>query len=264
MQIEGNILKMAVEHGEVVKYFLPVGEHLIYMNNLIGKRISLQFLNRINCIKCGRETRTSFAQGYCYPCFISAPETEECVLRPELCRAHEGIARDMDFAKRNCLIDHYVYLAVGSGLKVGVTRHTQIPARWIDQGASYAIKLAKTTNRYLAGILEVALKSVYNDKTNWRNMLLGKVPGIDLEMEKGRAEDYLPFDMREMICDDDRITRITYPVEKYPAKVKSINLEKQDSVAGVLSGIKGQYLIFESGEVINVRRHGGYLVRLRY
>ena len=152
-----------------------------------GQEISMQYKGRINCLKCGRETKKSFAQGYCYPCFTTAPETEECVLRPELCRAHEGIARDMDYAKKHCLIEHVVYLSLTSGLKVGVTRNTQVPTRWIDQGAVKALELARTPNRYTAGLIEVALKSHIADKTNWRKMLSGSDPGdMDLLKEKER------------------------------------------------------------------------------
>jgi len=155
----GNIKKMSiVVNNGIAQYKFIIGEEKIELNQLIGHQFTLKYLNKINCIKCGKETNKSFAQGYCYSCFFSAPETEECVLRPELCQAHNGIARDINFAKKNCLIDHYVYLANTSGVKVGVTRNTQIPTRWLDQGAEQAIKLAKTPNRYLAGLIEVELK----------------------------------------------------------------------------------------------------------
>ncbi|HYW95194.1 MAG TPA: DUF2797 domain-containing protein [Bacteroidales bacterium] len=126
---------MSTIPGNPVGYFLDLNDRgdTFSVNELIGREIRLEFTGEIQCIKCGRFTKTSFAQGYCYPCFISAPETEECVLRPELCQAHEGIARVMEYAKEHCLIDHFVYLAFSGGLKVGVTRLTQVPTRWIDQ-----------------------------------------------------------------------------------------------------------------------------------
>ena len=124
-----NLLKMKAAYNNPVQYSMNTGSEEINMNLLLGKKLSIHYLHKINCIKCGRLTKTSFAQGYCYPCFISAPETEDCVLRPELCKAHEGLARDMDYAAGHCLIDHFVYLAISGGLKVGVTRNTQIPVR---------------------------------------------------------------------------------------------------------------------------------------
>jgi hypothetical protein len=255
---------MQSQPGDVVQYTLPLGDELINMNELVGKEISLEYKNQINCIKCGRVTKTSFAQGYCYPCFISAPETEECVLKPELCRAHEGIARDMSFAEEHCLIDHYVYLALSSGVKVGVTRYHQVPYRWIDQGAWKAIKLAITPNRYVAGTIEVALKAHFTDKTNWRHMLTNKLAtDIDLVQYKDRAIELLHTDFQHYATDDDEIFEINYPVIKYPEKVKSISFEKVPKIEDVLTGIKGQYLLFDSGAVLNVRKHNGYLVDLR-
>jgi len=263
MNIKGNLHKMEASYGVPVRYSLELGAQELCLNDLLGKRIQLTYLEEIHCIKCGRKTKTSFSQGYCYPCFISAPETEDCVLRPELCRAHEGEARDMQFAENHCLIDHYVYLAVSGGLKVGVTRHHQVPVRWIDQGARWAIILAKTPNRYLAGTIEVALKSYYSDKTNWREMLIHEDPAFtDLPAEKRKAINFLHPDFREYVYPDDQLTEIVYPVLEYPKKVKSFNLDKSPVLNGTLTGIKGQYLIFESGEVINIRKYGGYLVEL--
>ncbi len=250
---------MKTELKEEVQYYLPVGNSEIYMNDLIGKDLYIKHTGEIYCVKCGRLTKNSFAQGFCYSCFISAPETEECVLRPELCRAHEGIARDMEYARTHCLIDHYVYLASSPSVKVGVTRSTQIPVRWIDQGADSAVILARTPNRYTAGLLEVALKDVFRDKTNWKQMLSGKaVLNIDLTDEKGKAEEMMPFDYRQYFTEQDEILHISYPVRKYPSVIKSINLDKTKEISGRLNGIKGQYLIFEEGHVMNVRKYGGY------
>jgi hypothetical protein len=251
--------------GEEVQYSLDFAGEIIDLNECIGREITISNLHRINCIKCGNITRTSFAQGYCYPCFISAPETEECVLRPELCRAHEGIARDMNFAADHCLIDHFVYLAFSGGLKVGVTRHTQIPGRWIDQGADKAIIIARTPNRYLAGSIEIALKHHLSDKTNWRLMLSGEnSEDIDLINEKEKALSLLHPDFRRYSISYDEITDIYYPVREYSRKVKNINFDKTDKISDLLVGIKGQYLLFRSGQVFNIRKYGGYLVELIY
>ena len=264
MELTGNIKKMGSTCEGEVQYRLPLGDQDIEMNRLIGFQIEMEYQGRIHCIRCGRETRKSFAQGYCYPCFTTAPETEECVLRPELCRAHEGIARDMEYAKTHCLIEHVVYLSITSGLKVGVTRSTQVPTRWIDQGATAAIELARTPNRYQAGLIEVALKAHINDKTNWRKMLTGEVDvPVDLSAEKKRLAALIPEDQQEYYIQEDRTIHIAYPVKEFPQKVRSLNFDKDPVVSGLLSGIKGQYLMFRDHSVINMRKFGGYLIRFR-
>jgi len=263
MEIIGNISKMESSSREVVHYLLPLGNQKIIMNELIGLGIQLDFKGKIHCIKCGRETRKSFAQGYCYPCFSTAPETEECVLRPELCRAHEGVARDMEYAEKHCLSDQVVYLSITSGLKVGVTRSSQVPTRWIDQGALKAIEFARTPNRYTAGLMEVAMKNYIADKTNWRKMLSGSDPGhIDLVSEKARLKALVPEELSSYLTEDESVMELTYPVKRYPEKIRSLNFDKDPVVSGVLTGIKGQYLMFDQDRVINVRKFGGYLVKL--
>ena len=264
MEHTGNIRKMEAFPEKAVQYFLPLGNERIYMNELIGVPITLEYLGHIYCMKCGRETRKSFAQGYCYPCFRSAPETEECVLRPELCRAHEGVARDMEYAKEHCLIEQVVYLSLTSGMKVGVTRSSQVPTRWIDQGAIRAIELARTPNRFKAGLIELALKDHIADKTNWRKMLSDLDPrDADLLGEKKRLSELLQPDLVSYLSGDDTIIELEYPVLQYPEKILSLNFEKNPVVSGVLSGIKGQYLMFDQNRVINMRKFGGYLVRLK-
>jgi len=266
MIFEGNLSKMKTDLLEgKVKYTLSIGDDSICMNEVIGHEISLKYQKQINCIKCGAKTKTSFAQGFCYRCFQTAPETEECVLRPELCRAHEGVARDMEYAKQSCLSDQYVYLAVSSGLKVGVTRHTQVPTRWLDQGASYALEFAKVPNRYTAGLIEVALKEHVSDKTNWQRMLKNQVvQGVDLFAERERMKALLPSSLQEYVLTGGDVTSIEYPVTKYPEKVKAVNFDKVDAYNGKLAGIKGQYLIFEDNAVINIRKYTGYLFQIEY
>ena len=260
--MEGTLAKMQTQLENPVRYYMPVGEQVVYMNELIGKNIKFEYSGEIYCVSCGKKTKKSFHQGFCYTCFLTAPEAAECIMHPELCRAHEGIARDMEWSEKNCLQDHYVYLAVSSGLKVGVTRSTQIPTRWIDQGAAKAIKLAVTPNRHLAGVIEVALKPYLSDKTSWQKMLKNQQPtAIDLENEKQNAWELLDEELQQYITEDDEITEIVYPVEKYPAKIKSVNFDKTPYFEGKLSGIKGQYLIFEDGSVLNIRKFTGYKVR---
>jgi hypothetical protein len=261
--MEGNLHKMpaVLTEGDIL-YKLHLSEE-IEMNALVGKRISIVYAGRINCRKCEKKTKNSFGEGFCYPCFSSAPEAAECIIRPELCRAHLGEGRDVEWEERNHNTPHVVYFAATDIVKVGVTRSTQVPTRWIDQGASSAIRVAETPNRYEAGRLEVALKSEFADKTNWRKMLRNEVNDeIDLEEEKWSLHDRLPSDLTTYFTEDDEIIELNYPVDEFPEKVTSLNLDKSPNIEGVLKGIKGQYLIFEGGKVFNVRRHTGYFIEL--
>ncbi len=264
MEWTGNIRKMESSYEEVIRYRLPIGDQKVEMNPLIGTPVRLHFRGVINCIKCGRKIKKSFAQGYCYPCFIKAPETEECVLRPELCRAQEGVARDLEYAATHCLTEHVVYIAYTSGIKVGVTRQSQVPTRWIDQGALLAIELARTPNRYMAGQLEVAMKNHMADKTNWRKMLYGPDPSkVDLVKEKQQMVKLIPEALMPYVTANNRVQKMVYPVNEYPGKIKSLNPDKEPEISGLLTGIKGQYLLFSGDRVINIRKYGGYLVTLQ-
>ena len=263
MRYNGTLLKMETKLVNPIEYELPIGDELVYMNHLIGKYIAFKWLKEIYCVACGRKTNKSFAQGFCYPCFLNAPETSECIFRPELCRAQDGIARDMEWAENHCLQDHIVYLAISSGIKVGVTRSGQIPTRWIDQGAWQAIKLAKTPSRYTAGLIEVALKEHISDRTNWQRTLKNQlIEGVDLTIAKKEMIAHLPSDLQNYISEEDNITEINYPVNEYPEKVKSLSFDKLGEIAGRLWGVKGQYLIFDDGTVVNMRKHTGYMVEL--
>jgi len=265
MLASGNIIKMRSEFAEPVKYYLTMGETELAMNELIGTPISLKFTGQINCISCGKQTKTSFSQGFCYNCLQTAPEASESVIRPELSKAHLGIARDMEWAEKHDLIDHFVYLALSSEIKVGVTRHHQIPTRWIDQGATAAIKLACAPNRHIAGIIEVFLKRFYTDKTDWREMLKNQInTTADLLSEKEKALKLLSSELRKYAEPDNTITSIDYPVIQFPQKINSLSFDKQQTITGKLSGIKGQYLIFADDSVLNIRKHNGYWIQINY
>ncbi len=258
----GNLRKMTVQLGDEVQYTLNLDQK-VDMNALIGSKIKLEWNGIINCSACNVVTKKSFGQGFCYNCFVKAPEAAECILRPELCRAHLGEGRDPEWEEKNHNRPHVVYLAASSAVKVGITRADQVPIRWIDQGASAAIKLAVTNNRYEAGIIEVVLKEFFTDKTNWQRMLKNDIDeSIDLEEEKWSLEEHLPADIIECFSEDDEITYIHYPVDEYPAKVKSRSFDKTPVIEGVLVGIKGQYLIFDGGEVLNIRKHTSYHVEI--
>jgi len=263
MQIEGNILKMRTELANPVHYFLPLGENEINMNECIGKNISLEFTGQINCISCGKITKTSFGQGFCYNCLQTAPEASESIMRPELSKAHLGIARDMEWAKKHDLINHVVYLALSNEVKVGVTRIHQVPTRWIDQGASSAIKLVTTPNRHIAGIIEVFLKKYYTDKTNWRTMLKNELAqGVNLVEEKQKVLKLLPRELQKYAEPNNDIVEIHYPFDAVPEKINNVGFDKTPVIEGQLAGIKGQYLIFNNGSVLNIRKHNGYYLKV--
>ena len=251
---------MSVILDSVVQYDLKIDE-TIRMNEWVGKTIKLTWDGSIFCTACEKQTKKSFGEGFCYACFLAAPEATECNLRPELCRAHLGEGRDIAWEEKNHNQKHIVYLAASNKVKVGVTRITQIPTRWIDQGASFAIRIAETPNRYEAGILEVALKSFFTDKTNWQRMLKNELDeSIDLLEEKWTLFDQLPSDLTKYFTEDDEIISINYPVLDFPVKVSSLSFDSTPTIEGKLMGIKGQYLIFEGGKVLNIRKHTGYSI----
>ena len=252
---------MSVQLDEEIQYTLNLSENIL-MNDFIGNDIRLEWNGVINCSACKKVTKKSFGQGFCYPCFANAPESAECILRPELCRAHLGEGRDPEWEEKHHNKPHIVYLAASSAVKVGITRGDQIPTRWIDQGATSAIRLAETPNRYEAGRVEVALKEFFTDKTNWRKMLKNEIDeGINLEDEKWALEEHLPADIIELFSENDEIIALNYPVVEYPEKVKSLSFDKTNIIEGKLMGIKGQYLLFENGEVLNIRKHTSYHVK---
>lgn len=264
----GNVRKMHTRHLSPVQYTLPIGEQMLEMNPLIGQVLRIEYGGEINCIACGRATKKSFQQGHCFPCMRSLPQCDQCIVRPELCHFAAGTCRDPAWGEQHCMQDHYLYLANSSGLKVGITRGTQIPTRWMDQGATQALPIIRATTRFNVGQLEVALKAFANDRTDWRKMLKGCAEPLDLVDAKYRlleqAEQSLSL-LDEWIewevLTDDTLIEIDYPVTQYPQKVKSLNLDKEPSVEGVLQGIKGQYLIFDCG-VMNIRKYSGYQLKI--
>ena len=255
-------MKTSYDNPEV-DYFL--GEEKLHINSLIGKEIEVNYEGVINCVKCGKRTKNSFGQGFCYTCFTTAPEAAPCIIRPELCEAHLGKGRDVEWEQKHHNRPHRVYLAVSSAIKVGITGEGNVATRWIDQGASSAIVFAETPNRRMCGEIEVAMKDHFTDKTNWRKMLKNDIlTDVDLEEIKWEMEDILPSDLSQYLSEDDSILDINYPVLQFPTKVTSINLEKTPYFAKKLVGIKGQYLIFEDNSVINVRKYTGYNLELNY
>ncbi|MEX0605295.1 MAG: DUF2797 domain-containing protein [Marinobacter sp.] len=271
IDVSGRLTKMPAEAGLPVSYNLKIGDTRLPLNELIGRPIQIEFEGMIRCIHCDRSTNKSFSQGYCYPCFRKLAACDTCIMSPEKCHYHLGTCREPEWGETHCMVDHVVYLANSSGLKVGITRGTQVPTRWIDQGAVSAIPMLQVATRQLAGLVEVVCKQHVADRTNWRAMLKGDVPELDLAGERSallcRIQPELA-ELREQHGDDalreasGEALDLSYPVEVWPEKVKTHNLDKTPTVNGILQGIKGQYLILDTG-VINIRKYTAYHIRLQ-
>lgn len=266
MSIEGNILKMKSHYKDAktpVRYSLPIGDEIVDMNPLIGKKIKLSFEGRINCIATGEQIKKSYNQGYSYKALMALARCDLCIVKPELCHYHKGTCREPKWGEENCMIPHYIYLSISSNLKVGITRHTQIPTRWIDQGAVMALPILKVKNRLTSGLLEKEVATAFSDRTNWRAMLKGEFEEVDLYAKREEIyEDFGDlFDDYDATDVEDEQTDILYPLDVVPPKLKSLSFDKTAVVEGELLGIKGQYLILDCG-VLNIRKHQGYFLRL--
>ena len=260
MQFSGQILKMISQNGKPIQYYLNLKNDLINMNQLLGKNIYIKHIG-YQCVNCGNDEKI-YRMGFCKKCFFESPYASDTIIRPELSTAHLGIAeRDLDVEKEIQLVPHIVYLAYTGDVKVGVTRESQIPTRWIDQGATFALPIAVTENRYEAGMIEVSLKNVIADKTNWQRMLKNDVPEVNLFEQYHEIKNQVNEDFQQFLVEEPEVWKLDYPVLAYPEKVKSLNLKKTPEIEGVLKGIKGQYLIFEDNTVFNVRSHEGFYVK---
>ena len=264
MQYFGQISKMVSSLEEPIKYQLPIGKALVNINDLLGVKIHIEYDGEIKCIACNKKIYKTYMQGYCYPCFISLPQTDDCVFKPHLCKAHKGEARDMKWAEKHCLAKTYVYLSLTSNVKVGVTRHSHIPSRWVDQGAHYAIKLAATPNRYLAGMIEIELSKYISDRTKWRQMIQGKYEMINLLDKKNDLLSKIPKEYQQYTIQENDLVELKYPMIHTPEKIKSFNLDKNSEISGILTGIKGQYLIIDNEIVLNIRKYTGYFLTIDY
>jgi hypothetical protein len=272
-------LTATLDENNLVHYQLPLAglgdqsdRQSIELNPLIGKFITLSFSGAIACKHCGKKTKKSYAQGFCYPCMAKLAQCDLCIMKPETCHFHLGTCKEPEWGEKHCMVDHYVYLANSSGLKVGITRHTQLPTRWIDQGACQALPIFKVRTRLQSGLVETALAEFISDKTNWRAMLKGSPEPIDL---KERAKELMPkiadklaslrleFGDDAITALDEKVQEINYPVSEYLTKISSFNFDKTNEVSGVLLGIKGQYLIFDKG-VINMRKFSSYQINMEY
>ena len=268
----GSIKKMraTLDDNQQVQYQLPIGDQLVEMNPLIGTSVTLTHTGKISCSNCGKKTKKSYSQGHCFVCMKKLASCDMCIMKPETCHFAQGTCREPEWGEANCFVPHYVYLSNTSGLKVGITRHTQLPTRWIDQGATQGLPILKVSTRQISGLVEVELAKMIADKTNWRTMLKGNAEAIDL---KAKAAELLPEVENKIheICMkngeyaieklNEDIQGIQFPVTEFPTKISSHNFDNDPVVRGVLLGIKGQYLIFDTG-VINLRKFTSYEISL--
>jgi hypothetical protein len=269
--IEGALRKLRIEVGESARYRLPIGGVEVDLGSRVGHPIDLRFGGEIRCTACGRVTRRSHGQGHCWPCFVGLARCDRCMTSPERCHFHLGTCREPAWGLEHCMRGHLVYLANASGLKVGITRASQVPTRWLDQGAVQALAVIEVASRRQSGAAERALATGTSDRTDWRRMLAAEPEPLDLPAERDAllpALEQAAAAAREAFDDGPvRVLtgasswRVAYPVLEYPRRVRSIVLEKSPHVQGTLLGLKGQYLILDTG-VLNVRRHAGYVVTL--
>ena len=269
MELTGNLRKMTAKLGDSVNYMLPIGDAELPLNDLLDRRLKLSFEGVINCVHCDRKTKKSFSQGFCFPCFRRLAACDSCIVSPEKCHFDAGTCREPDWAESHCLVDHVVYLANTSGVKVGITRSTQIPTRWIDQGATQAKPIARVSHRHLSGLLETTLAKHDADKTAWQTMLKGDGTPVSREDRRRELMSLCATEIEALqtrfglqsltLLEDAEETSISFPVLAYPEKVSAHNFDKNPVVEGRLMGIKGQYLMFDTG-VLNIRKFGGYRI----
>jgi hypothetical protein len=273
-EFHGQVSKMIATQGEnssLAHYQMVLGPQRIDMAPLMGQAITLQFAGEIHCQACNRLTKKSYSGGYCYPCSQNLAQCDLCIMKPETCHYDAGTCREPEWGESFCMQDHIVYLANSSGIKVGITRVNQMPTRWLDQGAIQAIPIFKVKTRQQSGLVEVAFKNHVSDRTDWRKMLKGGNEQIDLIAKRDELFSACQADIAELQqrfgedaiqpLRDQQILDISYPVLEYPTKVKSHNFDKTPIINGVLQGIKGQYLIFDTG-VLNIRKFSGYHITM--
>ena len=264
--MQGFLQKMRVElDGDSARYFLRLGDNEAPIDTLLGHRLKLTHTGNIQCQACGAATNKSFSQGYCYPCFKRLARCDLCVVSPERCHFEAGTCREPDWGESFCMQPHLVYIANSSGIKVGITKEANLPTRWIDQGAVQATPIASVDTRQQAGFVEVVFKQHISDKTNWQQMLKAEDRHVDLISIRDGLLDEVGADLEELRgkfgdflkLSDSPVQTIRYPVDRYPTRVVALSFDKTPVVEGVLTGIKGQYLLFDTG-VINLRRFTSY------
>lgn len=258
-------MRTAVDGTGHVAYALMLFGQALPLNELVGRPFTLRFTGARTCMACGKRVKKFYGQGLCWPCLSTAPEASPCIIRPELCEAHLGRGRDPAWEQAHHLQEHTVYLAFTGAVKVGVTRSTQVPVRWVDQGADCALPVARVPYRQLAGLIECDLKRLFTDRTQWKAMLNGPaaadVTGPLMQARAMVLEQAAP-ELKSYLLPGSEPVQLHYPMQNLPPKLTNVHLEKLDEVQGRLLGIKGQYLAWADGRVLNVRNHTGYHVEV--
>ncbi len=267
----GGLSRMAIttDAGGNAHYHLRLGEHSEPLNAWLGHDIALHFTGSIVCVHCQRLTRKSFGQGHCYPCFKRLARCDTCMMAPERCHYFQGTCREPEWGERHCFAPHVVYLAASSGAKVGITKPSQMPTRWLDQGAVQALPILSVASRQQSGMVEALFKSEISDRTHWQRMLKGETSDVDLTILRDDLMDRLAPGLESLRAQfgedaiathpEQHVARFHYPVLAWPTRVSALNLDRTPHVQGRLMGLKGQYLILDGG-VINLRKYTGYQV----
>lgn len=261
MEAVGFIRGLSHQYESPIRYSLELTTGMIALNPYIGKEISIRHLGEIRCIACGRRVKKTYNNGYCYPCFTNLPENDLCIVKPHECHYDLGTCRDPSFGEAHCMVPHYVYLAVSSDVKVGITRKTNEMRRWMDQGAVKAIPIAELPTRKKAGELEFDLSRTMPDKTNWRKMLRGVVEEVDLSELREEVQRRFPPDFMPYKIGAEEVRQFQYPLREEVTHLTPFHLEKEE-IRDRLIGIKAQYLLFSRG-ILHVRKYAGYLVQVK-
>lgn len=266
-----------VYQNNKVTYFLKEN-----MDIVPGMHIMLKHTGRYQCVSCKKILKKIYS-GFCYVCLTQKAMADTCVMAPNRCHYLKGTCREPKWGENFCFKPHFIYLAYTDKFKVGLTRQTHIPYRWMDQGATIAAILSKVTSRYQAGMIEKSLMEILSDKSHWQNMLksgnsrpskedfLNKWLEVQDWLKKKiqahpdlivETSSELHISKEIEILNAPEIFEMDYPLDFIPEKIKSVSLEKEPIVSDEIIGIKGQYLIFRD-RVLNVRSHEGAIVSLQ-
>ena len=275
--LTGNLRQLQMTACKPVGYMLHFNQHPpILLNDHLGKTMTFQFSNYIQCIHCGRKAKQSFNQGYCFVCFRKLARCDHCMIKPELCHFANGTCREPDWGTRVCMKKHIVYMSYTSGIKIGITRKINLPMRWLDQGATLALPLFEVKTRLHSGLIEVILKQYFNDRTQWKKMLqychyhtnltdlwntflTQHQDALQAQFNKSpRLNNHLPASIAQY----HPISQFHYPRLDATINYTAVNITKKPEFSGRLLGMKGQYLLFDTG-VLNIRKHTGYYVSLQ-
>lgn len=267
----GKLRKLVISAGETrdtpAAYALPLvddgEERHLALDGLLGYRLRIHWDGEVFCLHCDRRGRKSYGGGYCFPCFRRLARCDLCVVSPTRCHFGAGTCREPAWGEAFCMQPHRVYLANSSGLKVGLTRRGQEVTRWLDQGASQGLVVGEAATRQAAGFAEALLAKQVSDRTDWRALVRGDAEPLDLSAARDRLLEGAGAPPPAVTWVRDAVpAAFTYPVSRY-GPVERLKLSPGHPIEGTLLGMKGQFLLLDSG-VFNVRQHNGYRVNLSW